>query len=144
MPDDLTEKVRLLFTKAFASADQRGSEAAEAFTQCFVQDAQLRTAAGTFSGQKEILQSRQSSWNGIESRKHTLKQLYKNTNGANEFLVLGNLELAKVNGHVTDSRFCANASVEQNEDGMVRFVSYEAFAESPPPAAATAAAKSQD
>jgi len=76
----------------------------------------------------DIVESRHGSWNGIQSRKHQMKQLYMSTSSANEFVVLGGLEILKSNGERVAMRFCAAVAVEQNEEGTVRIASYDAFA----------------
>ncbi len=79
----------------------------------------------------EIEASREKSWIGVESRTHTVHGLYKSLQKAQQFVVLGSLEihLADDKGTLT-MRFCSKLDVRQRSDAMV-IVRYEAFAVRP-------------
>ena len=76
----------------------------------------------------EIEASREKSWIGVDSRTHTVHGLYRSTQKAQQFVLLGSLEirLANEKGTLT-RRFCSKLDMRQTSDA-VEIVRYEAFA----------------
>lgn len=77
----------------------------------------------------DIEASREKSWDGVASRKHTMSSLYTSINHPQQFVVLGTLELLLDDAKdALKMRFCAKLDVEQNGEGTAKIAQYEAFA----------------
>ncbi|KAF5675176.1 fungal specific transcription factor factor [Fusarium heterosporum] len=126
-PSDQSVQPHIIqFLQSFFSISDTPGET-EKYVDMFTEDASFKLASKKASGHAEITTLRQSMWDAVASRKHTLHKVYPFGSGSNEVMLYGSVALQLKNGGSAEIDWAGRAELVESQDGKYRLKDYQVY-----------------
>ncbi|KAF3396249.1 hypothetical protein F1880_007174 [Penicillium rolfsii] len=111
-------EVKQLIYRLFALVDRNSPDVGQVLAdEIFAQDAVLKTSTATFKGASEISHCRDGAGKTVKARQHTILKCYVNDANGTDIVLIGKLNMEKIDGLTENEEFVVRINVEEQESG---------------------------